>query len=123
MGLANKMRWHGPSIDVARFHAAADIFALPTTYEPFGLVIIEAMASGLPVIASALAGASAAIEHGKSGFSLDDPTDVVEIGAALTALLDPTTRVAMGAAAAAAAQPYEVDTVMAEADRLIFHKS
>ena len=73
LGLSNRLHWHGTSRDVASYYAAADIFALPTTYEPFGLVIIEAMASGLPVVVSALAGAAAAITDGVAGFSSTTP--------------------------------------------------
>jgi UDP-glucose:(heptosyl)LPS alpha-1,3-glucosyltransferase len=120
LGVAGRMRWHGPSPDVARYHAAADVFALPTTYEPFGLVIVEAMASGLPVVTSRLAGAAPAIEPGRSGFLLDDPRSVDEISAALQALLDAGTRERIGAAAAASVGDYRWDSVFARADRIIF---
>jgi UDP-glucose:(heptosyl)LPS alpha-1,3-glucosyltransferase len=98
--LGVRMRWHGPSPDVALFHAAADVFALPTTYEPFGLVIIEAMASGLPVVTSRLAGASPAVQHGVNGYLLNDPRDVSEIAGALQPLVDGATRDRVGSAAA-----------------------
>jgi UDP-glucose:(heptosyl)LPS alpha-1,3-glucosyltransferase len=120
LGLEDRFHWHGPSSDVARYYACADIFALPTTYEPFGLVIVEAMASGLPVITSALAGAAELIHHGTSGFVLIDPADENEIARAITELLDPVRRNVVGAAAALAAESCEVKTVMAAADRLIF---
>src|SRR3954469_16604683 len=94
------MRWPGPTPDVARFHAAADVFALPTTYEPFGLVIIESMASGLPVITSRLAGASPAVDAGENGLLLDDPRDVSQLTEHLRLLLDPDVRERMGSAAA-----------------------
>ena len=120
LGLADRMRWHGPSADVGRFHAAADVFALPTTYEPFGLVIVEAMASGLPVITSRLAGAARAIEAGRNGLLLDDPRDPAELGAALGRLLDRDERERMGAAAAGSVDDYEWQQVFARAEKLIF---
>ncbi len=59
--------------------AASDAFLFPTLYEPFGLVITEAMASGLPVITSKAAGAAELIKDGKSGLLLDNPKDPGEI--------------------------------------------
>jgi UDP-glucose:(heptosyl)LPS alpha-1,3-glucosyltransferase len=120
LGLADRMHWHGPSADVGQFHAAADVFALPTTYEPFGLVIIESMASGLPVITSRLAGASSAITDGANGLLLDDPRDAAQLTKHLDRLLDPATRTAMGAAAAGSVGDYEWQQVFARAETLIF---
>ncbi|MDT4936746.1 MAG: UDP-glucose:(heptosyl)LPS alpha,3-glucosyltransferase [Pseudonocardiales bacterium] len=120
LGLGARLHWHGPSADVAQYHAAADVFALPTTYEPFGLVIIESMASGLPVVTSRLAGASPAIENGRNGFLLDDPRDVGELTAALQPLLDPATRERIGTTAARTIADYRSDNVLARADRIIF---
>ena len=119
--LGVRMRWHGPSADVALFHAAADVFALPTTYEPFGLVIVEAMASGLPVVTSRLAGASPAIMHGVNGYLLDDPRSAAEIAGALQPLLDAGIRERVGATAARTVDDYRWDSVFARADRLIFN--
>ena len=63
--LAERIIFVGPkSTDVERYYAASDIFMLPTLYEPFGLVILEALASGLPSIFSACAGASEWLEDG-----------------------------------------------------------
>jgi UDP-glucose:(heptosyl)LPS alpha-1,3-glucosyltransferase len=120
LGLADRMHWHGPSHDVARFHAAADAFALPTTYEPFGLVIIEAMASGLPVITTRLAGAATAITDGTNGLLMDDPRDIDRLSRHLTRLLDPAERVRMGEAASASVDDYEWKNVFARAEKLIF---
>jgi UDP-glucose:(heptosyl)LPS alpha-1,3-glucosyltransferase len=120
LGLTDRLHWHGPTPDVARFHAAADVFALPTTYEPFGLVIIEAMGSGLPVITPRLAGAAEAITDGVDGLLLDDPRDTAQLSAHLTRLLDPGERERMGKAAAASATDYEWPRVLARVDALLF---
>jgi UDP-glucose:(heptosyl)LPS alpha-1,3-glucosyltransferase len=120
LGLADRLHWHGTSSDPGRFFAAADIFVLPTVYEPFGNVIIEAMASGLPAVVSKLAGAASAIDHGKSGLLLDDPRDVDELASDLRLLLDPDHRATMGAAAATAAEGYEWRHVFARLDSLVF---
>jgi UDP-glucose:(heptosyl)LPS alpha-1,3-glucosyltransferase len=57
----------------------ADAFVLPTFYEAWGMVIIEAMASGLPVLTSRNAGAAEAVKVGFNGWLLDDPADPNEV--------------------------------------------
>jgi UDP-glucose:(heptosyl)LPS alpha-1,3-glucosyltransferase len=73
----------GSTDDPARYMAAADAFALPTRYEPWGLVIVEALASGLPVVTTRLAGASRAVEDGRTGRLLASPDDPDELADAL----------------------------------------
>ena len=51
-----------------RYYAAADAFVFPTTYDAFGMVVLEAMASGLAVFSSDRAGASELIDSGTDGF-------------------------------------------------------
>lgn len=87
-GLEGRVHLTGPSSDVAGLYAAADVFALPTKYEAWGLVVLEAMACGLPVLTSRLAGVATAVKEGTNGLLLDDPSDGTEIAHKLTALLD-----------------------------------
>lgn len=87
-GDSTTVRFVGPTSDSARYFAAADMFALPTQYEAWGLVIIEALACGLPVLTSRLAGAAVAVCEGFSGELLDDPRDESEIGMKLFAILN-----------------------------------
>jgi UDP-glucose:(heptosyl)LPS alpha-1,3-glucosyltransferase len=86
--MSARVHFTGPSGGVAPFYAAADVFALPTQYEAWGLVIVEALACGLPVVTSRLAGAAVAVREGETGRLLDDPRDSGEIAAALRSLLD-----------------------------------
>jgi len=88
LGVSPRVRFTGSSGKVAPFYSAADVFALPTQYEAWGLVIIEAMACGLPVLTSRLAGAANAIREGETGRLVEDPRDSREIAAALRSLLD-----------------------------------
>jgi len=74
--------------DVERYYAAADVFLLPTLYEPFGLVVLEALASGVPCILSASAGAADILEDGVDSLLLADPSDPEEIITKLRLLLD-----------------------------------
>ena len=73
--LHDRVRFEKPSMDVLFFYAAADLYVGPSLEDSFGLPILEAMACGLPVIASANAGASELIRDGETGFILRDPQD------------------------------------------------
>lgn len=75
-GLGERLQWAGHVADVPALHAAADALVLPTRYEPWGLVIVEALGSGLPVVTSRLAGAADLVQDGRTGRLLEDPEDV-----------------------------------------------
>ena len=78
-GISPQVTLAGPATEIERLFGAVDAFVFPTLYEPFGMVITEAMASGLPVITSRQAGASELIEDGVTGFLLNNPGDAGEI--------------------------------------------
>lgn len=86
-GLEARVRFAGPSADVLQFYAAADLYVGPSLEDSFGLPIAEAMACGLPVIASVRAGASELIRHGENGLLLQQPTDAWELATLLRQLL------------------------------------
>jgi glycosyltransferase involved in cell wall biosynthesis len=87
------------------YYALADLFVFPSLYDVWGLVLNEAMACGLPVVASPLAGATRdLVEEGTNGFVVD-PRDVPALAAALARLIaDAQLRARMGAAGAATVQ-------------------
>jgi glycosyltransferase involved in cell wall biosynthesis len=81
--------WNAPNVrifplskEIEKFYAAADAFVFPSVNDPFGMVVLEAMASGLTVFSSDQAGVSELIEHGKDGFvfSLDDWVEATVAG-------------------------------------------
>lgn len=86
LGVAERIVWAGPRPDVERYYAAADAVALPTLYEPFGNVHLEALASGLPILASSRAGGAEVVSHGRNGWILDNPEDPQAIREGLEAL-------------------------------------
>ena len=77
--LQGRVRFEKPCADVALFYAGADLYISPSLEDAFGLPILEAMACGLPVIASIHAGASENIRDGETGVLLRDPRDPAEI--------------------------------------------
>jgi len=77
-GLEKRIYFLGPQRKIERFYQLADIFILPTIYDPFGNAILEAMACGLPVITTNASGASEIIENGKEGFILNFPVNLEE---------------------------------------------
>jgi UDP-glucose:(heptosyl)LPS alpha-1,3-glucosyltransferase len=77
-----------PSPNVMQFYAAADAYVGPSLEDAYGLPILEAMACGLPVIASSEAGASEIIQDGTNGVILRDPQDVQELSAKIRSLVE-----------------------------------
>ncbi len=101
------------------YYAASDVLLLPSLYEPFGLSILEAMASGLPVLVSRDSGAAELINDGVDGLLINDPTDVAEISAKLGALLkDADLRTRLGKQARRAALQYPWDRVARETEEV-----
>lgn len=67
LGIADRVRFLGPSDNVAAHLRQARVFVLPSAYEGLPNVVLEAMACGLPVIATRVGGVPDVIEHGRSG--------------------------------------------------------
>ena len=84
------------------WYRAADVLVVPSRYEPFGMVVLEGMLHGLPVVAADVGGPAAIIAHGRTGL-LFPPGDVRALVRALRTLVeDPERRRRMGRAAARA---------------------
>jgi glycosyltransferase involved in cell wall biosynthesis len=88
LGLSDRVHWNGPQRDLAAWYAAGDLLVLPSKYEPFGNVIIEALACGLPVITAASAGAASAVTAGVNGLVQHDPDDADELARLLEAAVE-----------------------------------
>src|SRR5580698_9871941 len=59
---------------LSSYYRAADVCIVPSRSESFGLVALEAAACGTPVVASAVGGLTTLVDHGHTGFLVDDPT-------------------------------------------------
>jgi UDP-glucose:(heptosyl)LPS alpha-1,3-glucosyltransferase len=88
LGLSRRFHYGGSRSDMGHVHAASDIFVLPTKYEAFSLAVVEALASGLPVITTDVPGARDLIVDGVNGRLQRDPVNPSELSALLQAALD-----------------------------------
>lgn len=79
LGLAGRVQFLGFVDDVRECFAGADLFAFPTFYDPCSLVVLEAMAAGLPVVTTRQNGASELLQEGIDGFVIDSPWAVEQL--------------------------------------------
>lgn len=82
LGITPRVHFLGFRRDVAAIMRACDLFVFPSAYEPFGMVVTEALSSGVPVVTSAATGASELLTPG-CGTVLGDPADVDAIARAI----------------------------------------
>jgi UDP-glucose:(heptosyl)LPS alpha-1,3-glucosyltransferase len=89
---SSRVRFLGIVPEMASLYAAADIFLLPTIYDPFSNACLEALAAGLPVITTSANGFCEIIESGRHGTIIDDPRKVDALVKALRLWADPARR-------------------------------
>ena len=106
--LRSRIIYKEPISDIERYYSAADIFALPSIYEPFGNANLEALASGLPVITTRHCGAADIIEHGQDGLIVESPESAKELAENINILFDPSLRRSMGQNGRALAEKFSV---------------
>jgi glycosyltransferase involved in cell wall biosynthesis len=119
LGLGERVIFAGFRSDIPNWLAHCDLFVLPSLYEGLPLSILEAMAAGKPVIASAIPGNDELIVHGESGW-LVPPGDAVQLTQALRALLaDPALaqRLAL-AGQARVRKEFSVQTMVQQVEQL-----
>lgn len=105
LGVADRVHFLGAQRDARPYYAAGDAFVFPTIYEPFGNVHLEAMAIGLPVIASRAAGGAEFITPGENG-EVCEAGDVAGFAAAIDRLESVAHCARLGEAARARVEPY-----------------
>jgi UDP-glucose:(heptosyl)LPS alpha-1,3-glucosyltransferase len=109
LGAGGVARFVGPVDDAMPYYAAADAYIQPTWYDPCSLVLLEALASGLPVVTSRYNGAGELLTPGREGWIVDDPGDPRELAERVRPLFDPAARERMSADARTLAEkhPFE----------------
>ena len=86
LGIAERVHFLGVRRDVPDLMRTADVFLFPSRYEACSLVLLEALASGLPIVTASTAGGAELVDDG-CGIVLDDPDDVTGLVDAITTVL------------------------------------
>jgi glycosyltransferase involved in cell wall biosynthesis len=108
--VSDRVHFAGHVPDVAAVYAAADAFTLPTTYEAFPLVSLEAAAAGLPLLITPVSGVEDLIEDGSNGWFVERSAS--SIAERLLELTDPQLRERLARSARKSAEPYAWDGVI-----------
>jgi UDP-glucose:(heptosyl)LPS alpha-1,3-glucosyltransferase len=107
-GIADAVIFAGTQVDgLERYYRAADIFIMLSKFDTFGMVVLEAMAAGLPVIVSPNVGAKDLVEEGINGFILPEHQDADAAADRIIRLSNGEQREAMGKAAAQTATMHD----------------
>jgi UDP-glucose:(heptosyl)LPS alpha-1,3-glucosyltransferase len=113
LGVAEAVTFAGTqTASIERYYRAADVFIMLSAFDTFGMVVLEAMAAGLPVIVSGKVGAKDLVADGENGFVVSDPRDTDTAAARLSQLLDTNRCEAMSAAARQQAESHDWDVVV-----------
>lgn len=118
-GCADSVQFLGTRRDVPQLLAAMDVFAFPSHFEGLPGAVVEAMAAGLPVVATPVDGTAELLEAYRTGLFVR-PKAPAELAWALTRLLDdPELREALGTAAQREAEAaFDIDTMVANFEAL-----
>jgi UDP-glucose:(heptosyl)LPS alpha-1,3-glucosyltransferase len=115
LGLAGRIDFLGTVRDLVPYYAGADAYIQPTYYDPCSLVLLEAAASGLPIVTTrSCNGVTELFREGESILTVKNPTEHDAIYERVEALYDERLRVKLGAAARKLAQLHSFDKNVAE---------
>jgi UDP-glucose:(heptosyl)LPS alpha-1,3-glucosyltransferase len=112
------VQFEGLRADVERCYAGADMFVLPTRYDPFANTCLEAMACGLPVLTTVINGATELMRHGIHGCVLGDTPSAEIVADILQRMLAWERRQAMGEAALQLASDYPLSRALRQTLRV-----
>lgn len=108
-GLAQRIELPGPQADVWPWLARARVFALASHYEPLGIAVLEAMAAGLPVVASDVDGIRELVQSGETGELVPAGNPGAMAESLIRLLDDPGTALRMGVAGRTFAEGARMD--------------
>lgn len=120
LGVAARTHFVGGQKDTKPFYGMADVFVLPTLYDPFPNAVLEAMACGLPVITSTKSGTAELIEHGRNGYVFD-ALQITDISQAMQNLMHSEVRSAIGQQAHMTVQRLTLENMGKQLEN-IYHK-
>ena len=113
LGLRNKVRLLGYTSDIATLLSESDIFVLFSRWEGFGLAVVEAMASGLPVVVANVLGVNEIVRGEQDGGILVPPGDTLALSDALRRLIrDPDLRTEFGNRARSRASEFQISATI-----------
>jgi len=118
LGIAPRVRLTGIRRDVAALMGAFDVLALTSLWEGLPRVIPQAMAAGVPIVASAVDGVTEVIEDGRTGLLVPPGNPDVLAGRLRALLLEPGRGQALAARAGARAGEFELDEMLRRLDAL-----
>jgi UDP-glucose:(heptosyl)LPS alpha-1,3-glucosyltransferase len=113
LGVQDRVRFLGPQPGMEDFYGAADVFVHPSRYDPAPNVCLEAMASGLPLIATSCTGVAEIVRDGQDAFVVEKD-DAEGLASKMAALADPDRRRGMGTAARRTAEGRSMEAVLRE---------
>jgi glycosyltransferase involved in cell wall biosynthesis len=118
LGIVDNVRFLGWRPDVGEIMSCFDIFVLPSLNEGMGRVLVEAMATGLPIVASRVGGIPDLVKHGENGL-LVPPADEGALERAISDLLsDEARRKRMGETGKRICRPYSIEAMVEKIDDL-----
>jgi UDP-glucose:(heptosyl)LPS alpha-1,3-glucosyltransferase len=109
LGILDWVHFAGVVTDPEDWMRAADLFVLPTIYDPFSNACLEAMASGLPVITTGGNGVAEIMQERRTGAVVGDPRDVTRLAECMQEFLEPAGREERAAAARECAQAFSAE--------------
>jgi UDP-glucose:(heptosyl)LPS alpha-1,3-glucosyltransferase len=114
-GLTDRATFVGSIDNLAPYYAAADVYVHPTYYDPCSLVLLEAAASGLPIVTTRRYNGAAELFHeGDEILTVNDPYDEEALFERIDALIDDRLRAELGAAARRVAMRHPFERNVAE---------
>jgi len=116
MGISKEVIFAGSTQEPEKYYGASDILVHPTFYDACSLTVLEALASGLPVITTASNGASGVLRHGEEGWVVGDLDGGEELKRGIAYFLDEKRR---GKASTRAREKAEIYSEKANFDRVI----
>ena len=111
MRIGDQVLFAGVSREVEKYFMASDFFILPSRLDTFGMVVLEAMAAGLPVIIAGTVGAKDIVSPGQNGFILSEEDPIADMKSSLEKLMHRDIRRTMGENARKEAALHDWDLV------------